>query len=215
MEDITTVVSCMPFPVHKTIPHVNPGFHHIPEVKDVWKECEIYHVGPAVCHWYSGNEQGPNGDGWIQRTMLSQEIAEAIVRDEIVSCINVVMGFAQPAITFFIGQVSKQEVVLKYHEKLDAIRELQKNWFKELVNQADIDFAKIGSPGVVSDLQRKAAKALNLRREWDIDMQIANAMQCPACNAVVSPSAVVCTHCRYILDEKLWSKMKDRFAPVG
>ena len=38
------------------------------------------------------------------------------------------------------------------------------------------------SPGVVSELQRKAAKALNLRNKpWDIDAEVENVTACPMC----------------------------------
>ena len=56
--------------IYHTLIH---GFHYIPEVKDGFNDCAILHIGPAVCHWYAGNELGPNSDGWISRPMLSQE----------------------------------------------------------------------------------------------------------------------------------------------
>jgi hypothetical protein len=210
--DVCTVVSCMPFPVHKNIPHVNPGFFFIPEVKDGFKDYAILHVGPATCYWYAGNELGPNGDGWINRRMLSRELAEAIARDEIHSCINITAGHAQPAITFFTGRLSKTDIIVHHAKVLDSIREMQKRWFVELVRQADIDFAQMKSPGVVSELQRKAAKALNLRNKpWDIDAEVENVTTCPMCASLVSPAAIICMSCNYVLNKEVWAANKDRF----
>jgi hypothetical protein len=210
--DVCTVVSCLPFAVYKRLAHVNPGFHHIPEVKDVFNDCAILHIGPATCHWYAGNDLGPNGDGWISRPMLSREIAESVVNDEIRSCINITIGHAQPAIMYFNGRLEKPEVVLSKQIDLRRIREMQKLWFIELVRQADIDYAQIKSPGCVSELQRKAAKALNLRNKpWDIDAAVENVTTCPMCQSLVNPQAIVCMNCKYVLNQKLWEENKDRF----
>ena len=214
--DITTVVSCMPFPVHKNIPHVLPGFYYIPEVKDCFNDCSVVHIKPAVCHWYAGNDLGPNGDGWISRPMLSREIAEAIVRDEVQSCINITVGHSQPAIMLFNGKLDKTEIVLTKQKELTVIREMQKKWFMELVRQADIDYAQMKSPGVVSELQRKAAKALNLRNKpWDIEAEVENITTCPMCQAIVSPQAIICSQCKYVINQKLWEENKDRFVSIA
>ena len=210
--DVCTIVSCMPFPVHKNIPHVMPSFYYVPEVREVFSDLSVVHIGPATCYWYAGNELGPNGDGWINRPMLSREIAEAIVRDEIHSCINITAGHAQPAIAFFSGRFSKAEIVLSRHKELEDIREMQKRWFMELVRQADIDYAQMKSPGVVSELQRKAAYALNLRNKpWDIVAEVENVTACPMCQSIVSPKAIICTSCKYVLNEAVWEANKDRF----
>jgi len=214
--DICTVVSCMPFPVHKNIPHVNPSFYYVPEVLDGFNDCVLVHIGPATCWWYAGNELGPGGDGWISRPMLSREIAEALVRDEVNSCINISVGYSQPAITFFPGRLQKSDVVLGQVKRLEEIREMQKRWFMELVRQADIDYAQIKSPGVVSELQRKAAKALNLRNKpWDINSEVENVMACPMCQTIVNPKAIICSNCNYVLDKALWEQNKDRFVNVN
>ena len=110
----------MPFPVHKIIPHVNPSFYYVPEVIDGFNDCNITHIGPAVCWWYAGNELGPGGDGWISRPMLSREIAEALVRDEVSSCINISIGHSQPAIMFLNGALTKQDVIKDHWKQLDS-----------------------------------------------------------------------------------------------
>ena len=86
----------------------------------------------------------------------------------------------------------------------------------ELVRQADIDYAQIKSPGVVSELQRKAAKALNLRNKpWDINSEVENVMACPMCQAIVNPKAIICSSCNYVINKDLWELNKDRFVSVN
>jgi len=209
---ICTVVSCLPFVVNKNIPHCYPGNFRIPEVKDVWKDIELLHVGSTMCQYYVGGEAGDRNDGWIKKTIPSEELAQAICMDEVASCIDITLGIAQPAIFWLHNKLTPEEVILKHYDKIKEVREQQKRWFIELVRQADIDFGKIKSPGAVSELQRKAAKFLNLRKEWDIDVQVENIMACPSCNEIVNPAAIMCKNCKYILNESVYKTMKDRFA---
>jgi hypothetical protein len=209
--NISTVVSCLPFVVNKNIPHCYPGNFRIPEVKDVFKECEILYVGNVICQFYVGGDVGENSDGWLKKTIPSDEIAAAICRDEVGSCINIIPGVAQPAILWLTGFVSKEEVVLKHHARLEDVRAQQKRWFIELVNEADKDYAKLRNPGVVSKLQRRAAQILGLKKEWDIETAVADIAQCPMCQATVNPAAIMCSNCRYILNEEVYKVNKDRF----
>jgi len=208
---ICTVVSCLPFRVNKNIPHCYPGNFTMPEVKNVFKECEILHVGPTLCQFYVGGEAGDNNDGWIKKTIPSNELAESIARDEVSSCINITPGVVQPAIFWLEGKIDVEKVVLLHHDKLDQYREMQKRWFIELIREADIDFSKLKSPGVVSDLHRKAARALNLKRDWDTETVINNIMTCPSCQAIVNPLAMVCSNCKYIINEELYKANAGRF----
>ena len=87
----------------------------------------------------------------------SREIAEAIVRDEIHSCINITAGHSQPAITYFTGKLTKPDVVLGQVKKLEEIREMQKRWFIELVRQADIDLCSNEVAGCSIRITKKSS----------------------------------------------------------
>lgn len=212
---ICTVVSCLPFRVNKNIPHFYPGNFTIPEVKDVFKDIELLYVGTSICKFYIGGDRNETGnrddEGWITKATNSDEVARAICVDEVMSCVDIIPDVAQPAIFWIDGYVNKEEVILKHYEKVKSAREMQRKWFIELVNEADKDYAKLRSPAAVSELQKKAARFLGLKKDWDIETVIEQIAQCPSCLATVHPEAKMCQTCRYILDKKWYAENKEFF----
>jgi len=211
--DVCTVVSCAPFTINKNVPHMSPGNFYVPAADNPLTDINVLYVERAITHFYVGNEAGDKGDGWVSRVVPADDLALAIVRDEITSAIEVEPGAAQPGIFWLRGKVSKAEIILKYKEKLEVAREQQKRWFIALVKRADTDWAKIKSPGVVSDLQRKASRALQLKKEWDIEQTVADMANCPMCQKIINPESVICS-CGFILNKEIYQKNKDNFVKV-
>ena len=205
--DITTVVSIVPYRVSIDLPTVYPGRYELPEpAADSFSHV---HIRRGRTDRYVG---GPVNNGVVSLPLLSEEIAEAIVKDHIRANICVVVGIAEPGLFVIPGMVS--EPAIKVSQQLSKAREKQKNWFTELVKQADSDFQRTHSTKAVGRLAKKAANFLNLRREWNVEGQVeeSEVIKCPMCMALVSPHAIVCMTCKFILKKEEYEKAKANFA---
>lgn len=136
------------------------------------------------------------------------EYARAIVDDFKISQIEVSEEHnAWPGIFWVMGRFTADEVRAKFAKQILEAREQQTRWFERLVYRADEDWAKQPSMRVISDIQRLAAKSLNLVRPWAIpDLKLGN-ITCPACTTAVPPDAALCPNCKCILNQEKASKL--------
>ena len=72
---------------------------------------------------------------------------------------------------------------------------------------ADNDWAIAGRPGSINRIQRYAAEALGVKREW-ITETSDNPKFCPACTRPTTVGAVVCMNCQCILDPTAYAKLQ-------
>jgi hypothetical protein len=203
-EDRSTVISICPFPVTKTIPHTNPGNFYIDPCGDN-EEFKFLVVKQATTLVYMDIERG-----YQPRDILSAELARAIVEDHINSSLKATRGHAEPGLFWARGEFDAVSIKKSLTKELEISKERQKRWFIALVDQADIDWAKTHSPRSISDLQRTAAKKLQLRKEWDTARIVSEIANCPACQAIVHPQAFLC-NCGYILDIVKYEKNSAMF----
>jgi hypothetical protein len=97
--------------------------------------------------------------------------------------------------------------------QLATARELQIEWFKRLIADADDYWNRYRARRAISDLQRIAARLLNLDREWNLDMEVSDALsRCKFCREQVHPEAIICGHCQGILNME---KYKAGFVRAG
>lgn len=206
MADTTTIVSMTPYSFNSVLPQTSPSLVIIPasEVGDF----SIVHIERAFSLVYIDHDRG-----YMQRPILSEDLARSIINDHISALINVIPGAAQPGIFFVNGEHSKEDIKKKFPHLLKIAADQQRAWFVELVKQADHDWSRTHSPRSVSSLQRNAAKFLNLPREWDVDTEISNIILCPMCKNDTR-GAIVCPNCKFIMDEAAYAKVKDKFAKV-
>lgn len=202
-DDISTVVSVCPFPITKTIPHTNPSSFHIPACGD--GEVKSLLIGTAINLIYLDADRG-----YQERELTSASIARSIVEDHINSSMNAVRGHAEPGLFWARGEYDDIRIELELTKELQIARDRQKRWFIALVEQADKDWAKTHSPRSISDLQRIAAKKLQLRKEWDIERIVDEISNCPACQKIVHPKAFLC-ECGFILDLVQYEENKQMF----
>jgi hypothetical protein len=99
----------------------------------------------------------------------------------------------------------------KFRGQLSVIRAQQNAWFKNLVDIADDTWSKIRSPLGIFDLQRTAARSLNLNREWLVELPpdtppIAPQL-CPVCKSQVNPGALKCMHCGHVINKVEYDKL--------
>ena len=204
MADLSTVVSLIPYSFSANFPHTSPGEITIPacEIGDF----NLTYISRAYSRVYVDSDRG-----YIQKPITSDEIATSIINDHIGSVINVQPGHAQPGLFFVDGHPTKDEVKRKHAKELEHAKDLQKNWFIELVKQADHDWGRTHSPRSISTLQRAAAKFLGLAREWDVNTVIDNITLCPMCKNDTR-GAIICPNCKFIMDTKAYEAVKNQFA---
>jgi hypothetical protein len=202
--DKTTVVSLFPLPIDERKPGIYPGNFKIAASKN--GELEILHVSPSH-YWVNFYDERPP----LKVMTPAEEIAASIVND----FSRNILGFdieseAWPGLFWIEGHLSKAEILKNHADKLAKAKASQLRWFENLVKLADDAWvASNKQHKAISTLQRLAARALGVEREWAIELATAAGPKyCPACKVRVHEEAAVCSNCRYILDEVKYKSMK-------
>lgn len=196
MASVSTIISLVPFPINEFKPQMDPEYIKIPAAEP--NSFVVFHVASSGFPYYVG--EGKN----IRIPEPSESFAESIVNDYKISQVGLSEG-AAPGLFYVEGKYSKEDV--KKNEtilaKILAAKQMQIKWFENLVRLADDDWAKTRQHALISDLQRHAARTLNVERDWMFapSMDGTN-LRCPACTAVVPNQAVVCPNCRCVLDSE-------------
>ena len=136
--------------------------------------------------------------------------AESICQDFIVAQIEIdATTSAFPGIFWVYNHQSREQIKKEHGAKLATALENQIRWFQRLVRRADSDWQMFHQHNVIADMQRQAAKCLNLEREWVHALVDLGNERCPACSSILmSPPPVVCPTCQCILDEARYTKLK-------
>ncbi|HYV51988.1 MAG TPA: zinc ribbon domain-containing protein [Candidatus Eisenbacteria bacterium] len=145
----------------------------------------------------------------IEITNSSIQVADSIVKDFCNGLIGCDMAGAMPGLFYVMG-AKTVDVIKKEHQKeLEVAQEKQKNWYKELITIADIDWARTGgNPISISNLSRMAAQDLGMKEKpWMRDYSTMEMVNCPACGNLVRPGFPVCANCKTIVDHALYAKM--------
>lgn len=83
-------------------------------------------------------------------------------------------------------------------EELERARAKREQWFRELVEEADVMWARGHTYREISDMHRRAAIALGAERDWSyVPGQHVN---CPACDSRIKAGVAVCRYCGAVLD---------------
>lgn len=200
---VCTLVSLLPYqppPEHK--PHILPSTFVIPAADPEWG-FGILHVGEGV-HFIPDVFNDKNNHRILTPPY---EMARSIIEDFSSAQLGIEDG-AAPGLFFVEGGLTPAEVKRTCGEQLAAAKLKQENWFKGLVVMADVDWVRNKNAMAVSDLQRNAAKALGLKREW-LDITTIETAICPFCKVSVQPDAIKCHSCHEIVNIKLYKEMKE------
>lgn len=205
----STLVSIVPFPLREVKPGIYPGIFEVPAAKNNFPELlvikdSIYHV-----------EIDENRT--ITVTCQSENVARSVVNDYISSNLAFsVEDNSLPGLFWIPGEINVTDVMVKHTERLEQAKESQYNWFKKLVQLADDDWEKTRQHRFVSDMQRHAARALQLNRPWLINAAVPppseGTIKCVACQSVIPSTAIICAHCKCIINMDKWKELK--FAEV-
>ena len=195
-----TLVSLYPLEFHEHVPFLFPSSYHIDASDGITPKTLI--VGEA---FYLVPNPTSEDMPPLKITKSATSIAESLVYDFHNSSMFSDEG-SKPAI-FSLPDEWDAATILKTHRvKVDLAVAQQKNWFKKLVYQADDDWQKFKQHKMISDLQRLAAKTLNLEREW-MNVEV-SMLSCPACSTKVNATQAVCHNCRCIINPEAYKNLK-------
>ncbi len=82
--------------------------------------------------------------------------------------------------------------------ELDEAHAKLVEFYKRLVFIADQEWERTHNYMLITDVQRRAARALGLEKEWSYDPK--PMADCPACGEKVKPGVAVCRSCGAVLD---------------
>jgi len=203
-----TVVNLLPFELHEEKPHMLPSAFIVPAAED--GVFGILHVEEGI-HWVPNPliDEGKPGSS-IKQTTMPDEMARSIVED--FAFAQVCLGEdAKPGLFWVSGRLSVKDIKANYPDLIKQYQAYQTNWFRNLCAMANADWNKNHNMLAVSDLQRTAARALGIREAW-VEMQVTETANCPMCQSLVNPAAIVCSSCKYILKPDQYKK--EQFANV-
>lgn len=198
MKHECTVASIYPLEIREMKPGQSPDSFFIEACTDP-DEPKLLIVGQGIDCMFVGGERGT-----INFPVPPTEIAKAIVRDLVTSFIFADENI-HPGIWWMDGNVPFDKIKGSVEHK--AAKTKQMLWFTRLCNQADDHYKSTGKISGITDIQRHAARALGLNREWMTGLDEARTAKCPACRSYVVEDAIVCATCRTILDPVAYKKL--------
>lgn len=193
----------MPFPFQTSNPTVFPSNVDLKAVPDPYNYHSIWPVEDGVTYVYLDSDRG-----YMKRTVLAEETAKGVVEDYIGSMIYA-DPMVHPGIFWVPGELNYQQIEQKHAKELKEIRAIQDQWFTRVVEAADDEWSRAKHHRSIAPVQKLAAKALGLDREWIIQASIASTVKfnnCPACRSLVDALAVICGNCRCIINAEEYSK---------
>lgn len=187
--DGATIISICPFPLDEFKPGLIPSVFHVDAAKE--NDIAILNIGYGI----KARMRVPVIGNTIDMDVPPATIAKAIVEDRLSG--QLYYGpEAKPGLFYVEGTYSKEECKVTFSSEISEANKIQKNWFLNLVKMADDDWAKSKQHRYISDLQRHAARALGLTKDWNFDVSNASDARCVACFSQIHPLAAICPVCR-------------------
>lgn len=197
--DIATVVSILPFAVQESKPGLAPGDFFIPPGSP--DKPRFFIVTKAQIRMMDQDFRPFMMD--IPKFDVAKDVANSYAVAQI--------GFSpesKPGLIAVPGKITSLTQLKKdFNRQYTEAVLHQRNWFEVLVKMADDDWARMPQHKHINDLQRTAARTLNLEREWLLEEIHMNA-KCPACMSTVSKEAAVCFACKAVLNEDKYKAIK-------
>jgi len=208
-----TVVSLLPYELSEDKPHMLPSTFKVPPASMDGLRFGILHVKEGI-HWIPNPliDEGKPGSS-IKQVTPPSEMARSICEDYNSAHVALTDN-ASPGLFWVPGKLTQDDVEKFHRRKIQAARERQKNWFKNLCMMADADWEKNHNMLAVSDLQRIAAKSLGVNKEW-VEFKVEEMNKCPFCKISVSSDASKCSNCGEIINPTLYAQQKKAFDPTS
>lgn len=204
--DISTVISMLPYPLMESKPGLVPGVFKIPFAEP--GDFQLL-VVERCTHPVYLDENRPR----LIVPDPSDLVARSIVNDHKIAMICYENEIAEPGIDWVSGEYKndkngKASVKLANPELFKRMETLQLTWYERLLKMADDDWSQYRRHKLITELQRTAATVLGqTNREWMLKDRIEEALsKCKFCFAQIHPLACLCPSCHGILDMDRYKK---------
>lgn len=202
-----TVVSMLPYPLIEFKTGLYPNEYRIKAAKP--GDFSLNIIPNDAYHLV---DLDPMAEGKSRRVMKvptpALELANSIVNDYVSALLAVELPDTVPGLFAVSGDFKdKDEIKKAFYDKFKFFRDAQNRWFRNLTALADDVWAKTKSPLTISDLQRSAAKALDLKRDWINPPNPEEVNKCPICMNAINEGAVKCVACGFIFDKAKYDKL--------
>lgn len=202
INDKCTIVSLFPREIVETKPTTFPGRFVIPAAPE--NGFSLLVVDPASYYLASQNPRQPPNEFQINSALL----ANSIVQDYINSIAWASPG-KRPGVFWINGAHdevsilhSKDENGVPFLTRLKMEEQIQKDWFLEVVKQADSLWARSnGNPTSIMEDARVGALRYGLKdKPWMGDAVASELKNCFSCGELVNYSYPTCKHCKAIIN---------------
>ena len=200
--DKATIVSIFPQIIEENKATIQPGRFVIRP--GTYDNPSILVVGPSST-WRDIDLDQP----LIEIPIGALQVADSIVKDYANGILGCNMSDTMPGLFYLSGAKTVETIKKENKADLDMAREHQRNWYKELVRIADIDWARTnGNPISISNMSRLAAQELGMKEKpWMQDFSMMEMLNCKACGNLVRPGFPICSNCKTIVDMELYNKL--------
>lgn len=182
-----TVVSIVPLEIRETKNTLKPVEYHIPETDG--KEPKVLHIQDIKEALFIP-DRGTSID--VQKD--PKEVAEAIVRDyRNATWLN--GDNIGPGLFCVPGLHDAEDIAELFPNELARARRQQHDWLWALVKQADDDWFKFHQHKMIAPIQMKAARLVDITREWTVEPLNISMVDCPHCLSRIPAAASVCRVC--------------------
>ena len=206
--DKSSIVSIFPKDIIETKATIQPGTFHL--TPGSYDKPSILVVGTSSW-WREIDSDQP----LLEIPVASVQVADFFVKDYCNGLLGCNMSDKMPGLFYLPGEWTVEKLKKEQHiGLLNKYREIQKNWYLELVRLADILWARTnGNPLAVSDDARLACRELNITdKSWLGDLQTVELVRCVACGTLKNPEYPICPICRAVSDPSLAKKLNIQFA---
>ena len=205
--DVSTIISILPKRIIETKITLTPSIY---EIQPGTFDNPALLVVTTGSWWKEIDPEQP----LLEITQSSIVIADSIVKDYCVGLIACNMNDAMPGISYLPGKYDVQKLKKEQGALLNSLYAKQRNWYKELIRQADIMWSRTnGNPLAISDDARLACKELNItNKPWLGDLQAMELVRCVACGSMRNPSFPICPTCKAVADPELAKTLNISFA---
>ena len=206
--DKSTVVSIFPIALDETKITLQPSVYKLPPGS---LEKPSLLIVTSASWWRELDDEQP----LLEIPVSSIQVADSIVRDYCNGSYMCDMAEKMPGLFYIPGEFTVEKIKKEHANLLIDADKKQKEWYKALVNRADVYWARTnGNPLAVSDLQRLAARELGqTNKPWMTNfMTPVSLTNCPACGMLINNKYPMCQNCKTIINEAQFKALGLKFA---
>lgn len=199
--DRSTIVSVYPKDIKEVKHTIQPGVFHIPAGTS--EKPTVVVIGPSSW-WRDVNPDEPI----LEIPIHSIQIADSVINDYVQGLYAAKKGIAMPGLFFVPGALSVNDVKIHHKERLATAVAMQKQWFKNLIDIADVLWSRSnGNPLAISQDMRIAARELQMvDKPWMANSKNLQLEPCPACGFFRDNRFPVCSNCKTVVDVKSYKE---------